>query len=77
MISSQKENAVNTERFINLVRKYTDIQEPTPEIIHEFVERIEIKNIDNDCSRRILKIHIIWNCIGEFLPPVQQKEKTA
>lgn len=77
MISAQKESAVNTERFLNLVRKYTDIQELTPEIIREFVERIEIKNIDNDCGRRILKIHIIWNCIGEFMPPVQQKEKTA
>lgn len=34
--------AVNVERFLKIVEKYTDIKELTPEILREFIERIEI-----------------------------------
>ena len=42
MIASQQESSVNVNLFLAKVRKYTDIRELTPEIIREFVERIEI-----------------------------------
>jgi hypothetical protein len=29
-------------------------------------------------GRRVQRIRIVWNCIGEFMPPMPQKEeKTA
>lgn len=41
-IESHTEKAVNVERFLKIVEKYTDIKELTPEILREFIERIEI-----------------------------------
>ncbi|HOR86742.1 MAG TPA: DUF4368 domain-containing protein [Bacillota bacterium] len=45
-----------------MVRKYTEIQELTAEIIREFVEKIYVYKVQ--------RIKIVYNCIGEFDPPV-------
>ena len=66
------------ERFLDLVRKYTDIRELNAELIREFVEKIMVFKAERIDGRRVQRIHIIWNCIGEFMPPMPQKEeKTA
>jgi site-specific DNA recombinase len=38
-IAKAKEKTVNVESFISLVRKYTDIQELTAEVVREFIEK--------------------------------------
>ena len=66
------------ERFLDLVRKYTDIWEMTAEVIREFVERIYVHKSERIDSKRVQRVRIIWNCIGEFTQPMPQKEeKTA
>ena len=78
LIAAQQESSVNVDRFIALVRKYTDIRELTPEIIREFVERIEIFKPEYMNGRKVQKMRIVWNCIGEFMPPQQKDtEKSA
>ena len=74
-ISNEQESAVNTDRFIRLVKKYTDVQELNAEIIREFVEKIYIYKAERIGGKKVQKIKIVWNCIGDFMPPV--KEKTA
>ena len=76
LIAAQQESTVNTDRFLALVRKYTDIRELTPEIIREFVERIEVYKSERIGGKKVQRVRIVWNCIGEFLPP-QKDEKTA
>ena len=49
-----------------LVRKHTDIHELTAEIIREFVEKIYIYNKEIVDGKRIQRIKIVWNFIGEF-----------
>ena len=41
-ISSAQEETANADRFLSLVRKYTDIKELTAEILREFVERVYV-----------------------------------
>ena len=41
-INSAKEQRLNTDSFLSMVRKYTDIAELSAEIIRSFVERIEV-----------------------------------
>ncbi|MBR2189826.1 MAG: DUF4368 domain-containing protein [Eubacterium sp.] len=78
MIASQQESSVNVDRFLTLVRRYTDISELTPEIIRKFVERIEIFKPERINGRKVQKMRIVWNCIGEFMPPQPHKdEETA
>mgnify|MGYP000786504883 CR=1 FL=1 len=77
-ISAEQESTVNVDRFLTLVRKYTDIQELNAEIIREFVERIEVYKAERVCGKKVQRIRIVWNCIGEFNPPLpKDDEKTA
>ena len=69
MITSEQEANVNADRFLNLVKKYTDIHELTAEIIREFVERIYVHQTERIDGKRVQRIRIMWNCIGEFTPP--------
>jgi len=78
MIASEQEANVNVDRFLSLVRKYTDIQELTAEIIREFVEKIYVHKAERIDGKRVQRIRIVWNCIGELtLPTSEQEEKTA
>lgn len=78
MIATQQESSVNVDLFLAKVRKYTDVRELTPEIIREFVDRIEIFKPERVSEHKVQRMHIVWNCIEEFMPPQpKSKEKPA
>lgn len=68
-IASQQESNINVDTFITKVRKYTDVPELTPEIIREFIDRIEIYKPERMNGHKIQRMRLLWNCIGEFMPP--------
>lgn len=68
-IATQKENCINVNSFVALVRKHTDIQELNAEVIREFVERVEVFQPARVGGRKVQRLRIVWNCIGEFTPP--------
>ena len=70
IMTEEKESALNVDHFLSLVRKYTEIKELTAEIIREFVEKIYVYKAERIDGRRVQRIKIVWNCIGEFDPPV-------
>ncbi len=80
-MTSEKESALGVDHFLTLVRKYTDIKELTAEIIREFVEKIYVYKAERIDGRRVQRIKIVYNCIGEFDPPVStsttEQEKSA
>lgn len=75
MIAAEKENSVNIDRFISLVRKHTDIKELNAEIIREFVEKIYVHQSERIDGNKVQRIRIVWNCIGEFIPPITSETK--
>ena len=77
-IDATKEDQLNIDSFIGMVRKYTDITELTAEIIRSFVERIEVLKPEKVSGTRTKKqtIVIYWNFIGAVEIPEKQ-EKTA
>ncbi len=74
-IDHEQEAAVNTDSFIRLAKKHTDVQELNAEIIREFIDKIYIYKAERIGGKKVQHIKILWNCIGEFIPPV--KGKTA
>ena len=74
-IYSQEESRDNADRFLKIVRKYTDITELTPEIIREFVERVEVFKAERIDGKKVQRLRIVWNCIGEFMPPSTGADK--
>lgn len=76
-INKSKEQTLNVDSFLKVVRKYTDITELTAEIIRTFVERIDVYKPEKVPGTRTKKqtICIHWNFIGAVDIPAD-KEKT-
>ena len=77
-IAGAKEQRLNVDSFLGMVRKYTDVTELTAEIIRSFVEKIEVKKPEKIPGTRTKKQTIViwWNFIGAVDIPEKQ-EKTA
>ena len=77
-LAAEKDRSVNVDHFLTLVRKYTDVQELTAEIVREFVEKVYVHQAERIDGQKVQRIRIVWNCIGEFTPPtVTNTEKSA
>ncbi|MDD3747183.1 MAG: DUF4368 domain-containing protein [Anaerostipes sp.] len=63
------------EKFLSLVRKFTDIKKLDTEIIREFIEKIIVYKAEKVDGHRTQRIQIIYNCIGAVALP--EKQKTA
>ena len=65
----EKELSAVTERrddvscFVQIVRKYTDVQELSYEIVHEFIDRILVYELDKDTNTR--KVEIYYSFVGQ------------
>lgn len=69
-IANEQNNSANADSFLKLVHKYTDIQELNAEIIREFVEKIYVYKTEKVDGKKIQCLKIVWNCIGDFNPPL-------
>jgi DNA invertase Pin-like site-specific DNA recombinase len=62
-LTTVSERKADTKRFIQLVGKYSDIQELDYEILHEFIDRILIHELDREAKTR--KIEIFYSFVGQ------------
>ena len=80
-IAAAKEERLNVDSFLGMVRRYTDITELTAEIIRSFVEKIEVKKPEKVPGTRTKKQTLViwWNFIGVVDIPEEPEEqrKTA
>lgn len=77
IIKGEQEKVVNTNSFLNLVKKYTDITELDAEIIRTFIEKVYIYNMEDTQGKKVKKIKIIFNFIGEIKLPEKEQQKKA
>ena len=73
LMDGAKQKSMNVEYFLSLVRKYTDIQELTGEIIREFVEKIIVFKAEKVDGHRQQRIQIIYNAIGAVEIPDEKE----
>ena len=62
-VSTVTERRDDVGRFVQIVRKYTDVQELSYEIVHEFIDRILVYELDKDTNTR--KIEIYYSFVGQ------------
>ena len=67
---------VNAEKFLALVKKYTDFSELTPAMINEFVEKILVHQAEGKGASRTQKVEIFFNFIGKVEIPRKEIELT-
>jgi len=75
-LDKEQAQAVNVGRFIALVKKCNKIDELTPAIVNEFIERINVHSPDKSSGHRTQQIDIVYNFIGQF-PVSLAKKKVA
>ena len=63
-IDKDKKSRMNAASFLRLVRKYTDIQELTPLVLHEMVKKIVVHQAQGTGKNRTQQLDIHYNFIG-------------
>lgn len=66
IINEAKEKATNVNSFLDIVHKYTDIQELDAEIIRTFIEKVYVYQNEKLWSRDTKKLKIVFNFIGDI-----------
>ena len=59
----------NTDKFIKIVRRYTEIPELTGTILNEYIDKIFVHEADRSSGRREQTVDIYFNFIGKFSIP--------
>jgi DNA invertase Pin-like site-specific DNA recombinase len=68
------EDSDKTDKFIAIIRKYTDITELTVTILNEYIEKIVVYEADKSNGRRKQQVDIYLNFIGKFSVPGEEVE---
>lgn len=67
-IAERENSAVKTDKFVEIVRKYTDITELTPAILNEFIEKVIVHERTGTRGNYHQKIEIFFNFVGQIDP---------
>jgi len=62
-------DSVRADRFIEIVKRYTDFSELTAPMINEFIEKIIVHEADRSSGEREQKVDVYLNFIGRFEVP--------
>jgi len=66
MVGAAETQSVNIRSFLKIVKKYTEPTELTPQLLHEFVDKIVVHEGDKSSGHRVQRIDIHYNFIGEI-----------
>lgn len=70
-----EEDSIRADKFIALVKKYTDFSELTPQMINEFVDKIVVHEGKWENCERAQEVEIYLNFIGKFEMPKKEPTK--
>jgi DNA invertase Pin-like site-specific DNA recombinase len=62
-------DTLRADKFMELAKKYSEFMELTPAILHEFVDKVIVHEGDKSSGRRIQRVDIYLNYIGQFDVP--------
>ena len=63
------DKAVELQRFIQRVKQITRLTELTPEIVHEFIEKIVVSKPEKVDGKRRQRVDIYYSTIGLWVAP--------
>jgi len=76
IVAEEKLHEMNADGFLQMVRKYTDIEELTYEILHSFIDKIIVHHRGNLFGEMVQKVEIYYKMIGYVeMPTMSEKEK--
>lgn len=63
-LAELEHKSANVDRFMSVVKRYTEIETLTPAIIHEFIDKIIIHEPESKRKYRQQKVEIVYNNVG-------------
>ena len=78
VVSAVNEQTANADRFIRLVKKYTEPEELTGELVREFIEKIVVgkaEHIGPGHRTKRQKVKIVYSYIGEYTDTVMETSR--
>jgi len=72
-VAKGEEITADFQAFLTNVRKYTDVEELTPTILNEFIQRIDVHAPDKSSGKRIQQIDIFYNAVGVIDIPTPEE----
>ena len=80
MLSASKSEALRADKFVRLVRRYTEVEELDKKVLNEFIERVEVHQGVGSRYHMTQQIDVYFNFIGQFQVPATEDnadDKTA
>lgn len=78
IVAEEKKHELNADGFLQIVRKYSSVEELTSEILHEFIDKIIVHHKEKVFGETIQKIEIYYNMIGQVqIPRLTRPEKES
>lgn len=68
-IATQAQDYESPQKFVALVKRYTDFSELTAPMLNEFIEKVVVHEATGDRAHRKQKVDIYFNFIGNFVLP--------
>jgi hypothetical protein len=75
-ISNYAEDSVRADKFIELVKRYTEFDVLSVQMLNELVEKVVIFEADRSSGKRVQKVDIYLSFIGNFDIPDEPITKT-
>jgi len=76
LIDEYEQDSQSVEKFLEIAKKYPTFDELTPQMLHEFVDKVYVHEADNSSGERRQQFDIYLNFIGQFNIPEIKKELT-
>lgn len=71
-----KEESDNVNRFMRTIRKYEDINELTPDLVRNFIEKVVVHQAEKTDGKRKQTVEIFYNGVGA-IPQISLKKEVA
>jgi len=73
-IADYSADTMKADSFIELTRRHTEFDTLTATVLNEYIEKIIVHNADRSSGKRVQKVEIHLNFIGEFTVPESDED---
>ena len=78
VVAEEKAHELNADGFLKIVRKYSNIEELTTELLHEFIDKIIVHHKEKVFGETIQRVEIYYKMIGQVqIPQLSRPEKDS
>ncbi len=75
IVAEEKKHELNADGFLQIVRKYSEIEKLTFDILQKFIDKIVVHHCEEIMGETVKKIEIYYKMIGHIEIPKMKKLK--